>query len=254
MLDHTWTVALTSEDVTMTYTYSIFRLRLPSGGVVRVRKPGTIGLLGRAPSLLPLLAAAAAVSRPSDTETTQSEVTPRTVLDVLKDVAHAVLLDTTLVDALLWADLLTLHAWALSTRHEPAVLESEAAWSATDLKPLITGAGAILLDRVAQRYGQRPSSYLGLDPLSALAADCDFAVGYRGLRYDNAGADEEVEAEIGDGSGRTMRVPRSALATADAPRGAKVINPDWYVDHYGPNLNFTAGGEGGDGLMHIGKA
>lgn len=227
-------------------TYTVYRMALPSGGVVRVRKPGIIGLLGRAPSMLPLLAAALEVSRPSDTETTKSESAPRTVIQTLQDFARSVLLEPDLADVLLWADLLAIHRWGLSPEVTPARLESEAKWGANDLRPLIKGHGSILLDRIASRYGQRPSTLLGLTDNLALAADCDLAVGYRGLRYENNGDEVEVE----DMTGRKWRVPKSALATANQPAGAHVINADWYTDRYG-ELNLTAGGEGGDGQISI---
>lgn len=54
------------------------------------------------------------------------------------------------------------------------------------------------MDQVAKRYGQRPSSLLGIPPDNPVAIDFDVAVMMRGIEAERASARRASEPEVKD--------------------------------------------------------
>lgn len=169
----------------MPSTHYVYRLTLPSGGVVRCRKPDRLAYLSRNVLLFPLLAAALdAAPKPGQS----SAATPADGAEVtmVTSVCRAALVDADLdPDDLPYSDRVYLHNWALSPGPGSAVLEPEPIrWTHGDLIPIVRTPTAILVDSVARRYGQMPSAVLGIEHDPDLAFDFDMAIAYRGARME----------------------------------------------------------------------
>lgn len=222
--------------------YTTYRVRLPSGGVVRARKL-TPTLLAGAGILGGVLFAAAATALRADDDT------PTDGFQHLTTICRAALLDPSVdPDDLPAIDQLALCRWA----QEPtatdtcAVPDGSAEPCADDFRPLVTGPSAVVLDMMARRYGVQPSVWLGIADWPC-AGDLDAAVAYRGIRHDiDSGPNGEMDVQ--DVYGNVHRVPKRVLPQADAH--AHVIDADAYVDRYGPFV-IRSGGEVG-GLLSEG--
>lgn len=222
----------------MSNRYAVYRLRLPSGGVVRVRLPSLLVFLVHDVYALPLLHAAVDVSAALDTAPPVSS----NMLDNMKRLARSVLVDDDCLDLMPLYDLRTLAHWALRPNTAEAWREEdEISWQADDLSRLVRGSGGILLDAVGKRYSKTPAFLVGLDELSDLGREFTLAIGYRGARMEHDGDQGDVEVE--DAFGGKHRVPRSVLAHTEAPKGANVIRPEHYV-RQGGEVHIGVGGTG----------
>lgn len=203
----------------MPVTYDTYRLPLPSGGVVLVRKADTLALLGHGLLLFPLLGAAVDVIRDEDIDQQPNEL-----LKSLNLICQTCVLDKSVeVSDLSLADRVAIQSWALSPIVEPAVLDSTRTCTAIDLEPLVrSNTGALVLDAVCKRYMVRPSVLLGIAEDLTLSVDLDLAIGYRGLGGERIDGRGEVEVE--DCLGNTHKVPAGWLPQPEA--GARVIDAD----------------------------
>lgn len=226
-------------------TFRIYRLPIASG-VVRVRKPGALGILAQGGTSLPMLSSAVEACAGNQAGASAQRSDP---VGHVHAVCRAALLDGVTPDDLTWADRISVFTWATKPEIVPAMPEGvEAEWQLADVSPLVKQYGAILVDMAAQRYGVRPSTMLGVDR-EPWALELDIAMAYRGLRHEQGdGPDSEVEVE--DIWGNKRHVPRSFLPTP--PEGATVMHGDWLVEHYGIGVALGAGGEGCSGLNFIG--
>lgn len=227
----------------------IYALRLPSGRSVMVRRLSTAVLLGQNRLLCPLLSRAVRVTANDDTTAPASDA-----FEVIRQYAAAVLVsprmpDEISIDHIPFTDALALYHWgALGTGN--AAEQGTAPLSATDFIPLVEGDGAIYLDMVCSRYGQRPSVCLGVDG-APWGLDLDLAVAYRGRALEHQGSSGDVEVE--DCWGVKHRVPRASLAQSDIPNEGKVMHVEDFAGRYGAGVPVSFGGAPDGGIGPMGR-
>lgn len=220
------------------HAYRVYRLTLPSGEVVRVRKPATAQLLAAGAYAFPLLSAALEIAKPSDDALPSLAAQRETIISHLRGLASLALCESDYTELLTVADLYAVVRWVLAIDTGDAVLEGEQAWAATDLLPFVQSSAAILVDRICERYGISPAALVEVP--AALAVDFNLAVGYRGLRRESDSVNGEVEAE--DMWGNVHKVPANWLATHETTPGARIIRPEKIAADTGRPLAFTVGG------------
>lgn len=153
--------------------------------------------------------------------------------------------------------------WALAEEIPPAEIDE---LRPIDFNRMVTGKLAMIIDVVAQRYGLRPSTMVGIeDALEAL--DFDLAMGFGGLQAeakrksrqdgDEEESDESADDDDGAGSrrvgpgyvevenalGQKYIVPRRILP--EVPHGARVVKAEEYARAFG-EVTLSAGGDTGE--------
>ena len=202
---------------------AVYRLPLPSGGVVRVRKLNRTTLLGHGLLAFPLLAAAIEAGRDDE-----DAPVPQTWKQLIA-LCRAALMDGTIDPAdLSVTDRLAIYQWASTARViEPAIPDGEQPFAAADFMELVRSPTAVTIETLCRRYTMRPSTLMGIED-DDLAADLDMALAYRGLRQDSDQADGSGEIEVEDVYGNTHKVPASWFDTSVEP-GTKVVHVDQYA-------------------------
>ncbi len=214
-----------------------YRLTVPSGGTLRVRKADRVLLAACGLLWGPLLSMA--VQGSSDDDMASSSH-----LETINRVCGVCILDAELDAAdLTWVDRMAVYQWALEpTVVAPARRDGWAAVQPQSLAPLVTGDHGLLLDAIACRYHMRPSALLQLND-SDVADDFDMALAYRALTHRSEQESGDVEVE--DMYGGVHKVPRDWLP--DIPQGSRAVNMDSYAKTWGAGVYSAGGIEGGDG-------
>lgn len=236
-------------------TYTVYLLTLPSGHVVRVRKPGSTGLLAKGALVFPLLQASLNLAD-DDEDVAENDQS----LAAVHAICRAVLVDDVPPDLLPWFDRLALVAWATTEIDDNVPVVEEREWKAADFLPLVQGRVAPFLDAVCHRYGVTPSRYLKLEH-AVFSADLDMAVAFRGLRQASRETAGEELIEERDVYGNVFHVPAKYLPAYDIPAGTKVIKADSIAARYGPlarrhgyvGFGDSCGADGAPELMIPGK-
>ena len=258
----------------MPLRYPVYRLRLPSGAVVRVRKGPIAFLAAGVPAGLTLLQ--------SVLRKTEEEVHDH-FFDSLDTVARACLVDGFVAaESMSIGDRIAISGWAAKEGPMGAVLEGEREWVAPDFKRFVKSDAALLVDVVCERYSLRPSVFLDLGA-ATWAHDLDVAVAYRGCAKENAANKGEGEPAGGDaipsdyevpsvecpegvtdlaGPGATdtvlvsdmygqrYRVSRACMPSSEIEQGSHIISMDAVAKRWGAGAIISTGGTG---TMSYGK-
>ena len=247
-------------------TYPVYRLPLPSGAVVRVRKGPIAFLAAGVPAGLMLLQS---VLRKGE------EAERDHFFDSLETVVKACLVDDVPVECLSLGDRIAISTWAAKDGAAGALLEAELReWTAPDFKRFVKSDAALLVDVVCERYSLRPSTFMALED-APWAHDLDVAVAYRGCAKESAASrgetptqsipnDYEVPAGaecpegvtdlagpiegdaviVSDMYGKQYRVPRSRMPSSEIEQGAHVVSMDAVAKRWGAGAMITTGGTG----------
>lgn len=218
----------------------VYRLRLPSGGVVRVRKATPLALAACGLFATTLLhAAIVAVSSEEVSDGAQRVASVGLI-------CKACLVDAVAPEDLTWVDRLAVHAWATAAGEDGAEYEGSPPLTPDLFVPLVQGPGALMLHHLCEMYGTRPSDVLGIGEDRDLALSLDVAIAFRGIRRDQSGAEGIVAAK--DMYGGVHHVPGAWLSGGTGP---SVIDADTYAKYYG-ECTLSAGSNGnaaGDGMI-----
>lgn len=222
-------------------TYPIYRLTLPSGGVVRARKASVTARVASGAFGLPLLSAAVSAVADDDNHDNDSP-NSGTKLDTLLQLCRICLADRDIDPTdLTLVDQLALCQWGCTPGVvEPAIPDGEGTWDSADFLGLVRSSHALILDAASERYGTRPSVLLGIE--GDVAVDLDLAIAVRGLRHSSDGSAGDVEVE--DVMGEKHTVPSTWLSGADQRSGGRVTHMDTYAKLYGPSAWSAGGGCG----------
>ena len=227
-------------------TVDIYRIRLPSGAVVRAMKATPLVLAAHGMFSMALMAAA--MEAVPDGPGKSKQGSAMSSVDFTCKACLADKLDLSLMSL---ADRMAVHSWATADGFDGGRLEGPLVIQPEFFEPLVKGPGAVLLHLMCDAYGVRPSEALGLSADKGLSLALDLAITYRGLRRDSEGAEGEVE--VSDVFGGTHKVPASWLSARDQQGiradGTKVVDWDELAKFYGEGGLSCGGIDGGDGMI-----